>query len=37
MWGVGRDPSITTASFEAVVSALNRHRRNQHVVERHEP
>jgi 2-isopropylmalate synthase len=37
MWGVGRDPSITTASFEAVVSAVNRQRRDQHVVERHEP
>jgi 2-isopropylmalate synthase len=37
MWGVGRDPSITTASFEAVVSAVNRHRRDQHLVERHEP
>ena len=25
-WGVGRDESITTASFRAVVSAVNRHR-----------
>jgi 2-isopropylmalate synthase len=36
-WGVGRHESITTASFEAVVSAINRQRRDTHVVERHEP
>ena len=36
-WGVGRHESITTASFEAVVSAVNRQRRDLHVVERHEP
>ena len=36
-WGVGRHGSITTASFEAVVSAVNRQRQDLHVVERHEP
>ena len=36
-WGVGRHESITTASFEAVVSAVNRQRQDRHVVERHEP
>ena len=36
-WGVGQNPSITTASFEAVVSAVNRQRQDRHVVERHEP
>ncbi|MDD9368567.1 MAG: 2-isopropylmalate synthase [Acidimicrobiales bacterium] len=36
-WGVGRHESITTASFEAVVSAVNRQRQDLHVVERHEP
>ena len=36
-WGVGRHESITTASFRAVVSAVNRHRRDSHTVERHEP
>ena len=30
---LGEEPDVV----EAVVSALNRHRRNQHVVERHEP
>ena len=24
LWGVGIDPSITTASFKAIVSAINR-------------
>ena len=24
LWGVGIDPSITTSSFKAVISALNR-------------
>ena len=32
-WGVGRHPSITTASFEAVVSAVNRHRRDAQEVD----
>ena len=27
LWGVGIDPSITTASFQAIISALNRHHR----------
>jgi 2-isopropylmalate synthase len=36
-WGVGRDESILTASFRAVVSAANRHRADAEVVERHEP
>jgi 2-isopropylmalate synthase len=36
-WGVGRHESITTASFRAVVSAVNRQRRDAHIVERHEP
>jgi len=36
-WGVGQHESITTASFRAVVSALNRQREDRHVVERHEP
>ena len=36
---VGRRPSesITTASFRAVISAVNRQRADSHVVERHEP
>ena len=36
-WGVGLDESILTASFRAVVSAANRHRADQELVERHEP
>jgi 2-isopropylmalate synthase len=36
-WGVGQHESITTASFRAVVSAVNRQRIDRHVVERHEP
>jgi 2-isopropylmalate synthase len=36
-WGVGRHESITTASFRAVISAVNRHRLDSHTVERHEP
>src|SRR5918995_1516212 len=36
-WGVGRHESITTASFRAVVSAVNRQRADLHVIERHEP
>jgi 2-isopropylmalate synthase len=35
-WGVGLDESILTASLKAVVSALNRHRDHQRLVERHE-
>jgi 2-isopropylmalate synthase len=35
-WGVGLDESILTASLKAVVSALNRHRDHQRVVERHD-
>ncbi len=36
-WGVGMDESILTASLKAVVSAANRHRADEHLVERHEP
>jgi 2-isopropylmalate synthase len=36
-WGVGQHESITTASFRAVVSAVNRQRTDRYVVERHEP
>ena len=36
-WGVGRHESITTASFRAVISAVNRQRADSHLVERHEP
>ena len=36
-WGVGLDESILTASLKAVVSAANRHRADEHLVERHEP
>ncbi len=36
-WGVGLDESILTASLRAVVSAVNRHREHQLLVERHEP
>jgi 2-isopropylmalate synthase len=36
-WGVGFDESILTASLRAVVSAINRHRADAHLVERHEP
>jgi hypothetical protein len=34
---VGIDESILTASLRAVVSAANRHRAGEHLVERHEP
>ena len=27
LWGVGIDPSITTASLKAIISAVNRHER----------
>jgi 2-isopropylmalate synthase len=36
-WGVGMDESILTASLRAVVSAVNRHRADVELVERHEP
>jgi 2-isopropylmalate synthase len=36
-WGVGLDESILTASLRAVVSAVNRQREAQRLVERHEP
>jgi 2-isopropylmalate synthase len=35
-WGVGLDESILTASLRAVVSAVNRHRDHQRLVERHD-
>jgi hypothetical protein len=34
---VGLDESILTASLRAVVSAVNRQREAQRLVERHEP
>ena len=34
---MGLDESILTASLKAVVSAVNRHRDHQRLVERHEP
>jgi 2-isopropylmalate synthase len=36
-WGVGQHESILTASLRAIVSAVNRRRAEEHVVERHEP
>jgi 2-isopropylmalate synthase len=36
-WGVGVHESILIASLRAVVSAVNRHRADMQVVERHEP
>jgi 2-isopropylmalate synthase len=36
-WGVGTHESILTASLRAVVSAVNRQRADEHLVERHEP
>jgi 2-isopropylmalate synthase len=36
-WGVGMHESILSASLRAVVSAVNRHRADVAVVERHEP
>jgi 2-isopropylmalate synthase len=35
-WGVGLHESILTASLRAVCSAVNRHRQDVRVVERHE-
>jgi 2-isopropylmalate synthase len=31
LWGVGIDPSITTASLKGIVSAVNRARRDEQV------
>ena len=36
-WGVGTHPNIETASLRAIVSAVNRWRTAQQVVERHYP
>jgi 2-isopropylmalate synthase len=36
-WGVGQHESILTASLRAIVSAVNRRRAEEQVVERHEP
>jgi 2-isopropylmalate synthase len=36
-WGVGTHESILSASLHAVVSAANRHRADEAIVERHEP
>jgi 2-isopropylmalate synthase len=36
-WGVGLHESILSASLRAVVSAVNRHRADAELVERHEP
>jgi 2-isopropylmalate synthase len=36
-WGVGTHESILSASLHAVISAVNRHRADEAVVERHEP
>jgi 2-isopropylmalate synthase len=36
-WGVGMHPSILTASLRAVVSAVNRQRASEHIVEPHQP
>ncbi|HEV8624452.1 MAG TPA: 2-isopropylmalate synthase [Acidimicrobiia bacterium] len=37
MWGVGRHESILTASLRAIVSAVNRRRRQERVIEPHRP
>ena len=37
MWGVGRHESILTASLRAIVSAVNRRRRGEKVIEPHRP
>ena len=37
MWGVGRHESILTASLRAIVSAVNRRRRSEKVIEPHRP
>jgi 2-isopropylmalate synthase len=36
-WGVGRHESILTASLRAIVSAVNRRRRDEKLVEPHRP
>jgi 2-isopropylmalate synthase len=36
-WGVGRHESILTASLRAIVSAVNRRRRTEKVIEPHRP
>ena len=36
-WGVGQHESILTASLRAIVSAVNRRRAEEQIVERHEP
>ena len=37
LWGVGRHESILTASLRAIVSAVNRRRRSERVIEPHRP
>jgi 2-isopropylmalate synthase len=37
LWGVGRHESILTASLRAIVSAVNRRRRSETVIEPHRP
>jgi 2-isopropylmalate synthase len=37
LWGVGRHESILTASLRAIVSAVNRRRRGEKVIEPHRP
>jgi 2-isopropylmalate synthase len=37
LWGVGVHENIMTASLRAIVSAVNRRRATEHVVDRHEP
>jgi len=37
LWGVGRHDSILTASLRAIVSAVNRRRRSEKVIEPHRP
>jgi len=37
LWGVGRHESILTASLRAIVSAVNRRRRSEKVIEPHRP
>ena len=36
-WGVGQHESILTASLRAIVSAVNRRRRGEKVIEPHRP
>jgi 2-isopropylmalate synthase len=37
LWGVGVHENIMTASLRAIVSAVNRRRANEHLVDRQEP